>query len=76
MRIVQNYRDLQRSRRLAINSRLSYKRVVNNGSPATQSASGIAYTPPPAPPVPANEMYTIAGDSLRTIAGSFITTIS
>lgn len=75
MRIVQNYKDLQRSRRLAMNSRLSFKNIINNGSPATQSAPGIAYTPPPAPPVPVNAMYTIAGDPLKTIAGAYLTTI-
>lgn len=75
MRIVPNYNDLQRSRRLAMNSRLSFKNIINNGSPASQSAPGIAYTLPPAPPVPVNAMYTVAGNPLKTIAGAYLTTI-
>ena len=67
MRIVQNYRDLQRAKRLSIYNRLSIKNVLNYGTP---------YTPPPAPPTPSNEIYTIAGSPLRTIAGAFLTTIS
>jgi len=75
MRIVQNYRDLQRARRLATNSRLSLKNILNNGSPTTQGTA-IAYTPPPAPPAPANQLYTIAGDALQTITGAYLTRIS
>jgi hypothetical protein len=75
MRIVQNYKELARAQRLAVNSRLSYKYVLNNGSPTVQSAP-LAYTPPPAPPAPANLLYTIAGDPLQTISGANLTTIS
>lgn len=75
MRIVQNYRELARAKRLATNSRLSYKNVLNNGSPVTQSFVPSPYTPPPEPPVPGNQMYTIAGDALKTIAGVNIYTI-
>lgn len=75
MRIVQNYKELARARRLAVNSRLSYKSVLNNGSPVTQSYVA-PYTPPPQPPAPVSQMYTIAGDPLKTIAGANIYTIS
>jgi hypothetical protein len=71
MRIVQNYKELERAKRLASNNRLSYRSVLKNGTPASQSIP-VFYTPPP---VPANEMYTIAGDPLRTIAGAYLTTI-
>lgn len=74
MRIVQNYKDLQRSKRLAVNSRLSYQKVLNNGTPSMQSLPTF-YTPPPAPPKPVYDLYTIAGDPLKTIAGANLTTI-
>jgi hypothetical protein len=76
MRIVQNYKELLRAKRLASNNRLSYRSILNNGTPATQSLP-VFYTPPPVPDnVPDNEMYTIAGDALKTIAGANLTTIS
>jgi len=75
MRIVQNYRDLQRAKRLSTYNRLSIKNVLNYGSPSSQGEN-TPYTPPPAPPTPSNEIYTIAGSPLRTIAGAFLTTIS
>ena len=50
MRIVPNFRDLERAKRLATNSKLSYYSVVNNGSPSSQ---GSAIPPDPTPtPIP------------------------
>jgi hypothetical protein len=50
MRIVPNYKDLERAKRLATNNRLSFNSVVNRGSPTSQS-TGI----PTVPPVPVPE---------------------
>jgi len=47
MATVPNFRDLERARRLATNNRLSFNRVVNNGSPASQNTA--IPTAPPAP---------------------------
>ena len=54
MRIVPNYKDLERAKRLAINNRLSFKSVVNRGSPTSQS-TGIPAVPPAVPPAPVPE---------------------
>lgn len=50
MRIVPNYKDLERAKRLATNNILSFNSVVNRGSPTSQS-TGI----PAVPPVPVPE---------------------
>jgi hypothetical protein len=66
MRIVPNYRDLQRAKRLATNSKLSFKSVVNNGSPTSQ---GTAIIPPPVPvPIPEPEYnYVTNNNTVITI---------
>jgi len=46
-----NFSDLARKQRLAVNNRLSFNRVVNNGSPASQGDS-IPATPPASVPGP------------------------
>jgi hypothetical protein len=74
MRIVQNFKDLERSKRLAAKNRLSFKNILNMGSPVSQSIPSTENVPSE----PANTIYTIAGDPLETIAGgyTYITTIS
>jgi len=42
-----NFQDLARQQRLAVNSRLSYNSVVNNGAPASQNMA--IPVPPPVP---------------------------
>jgi hypothetical protein len=74
MRIVPNYRDLQRAKRLATNSKLSFNSVVNNGSPSSQG-SAIPPDPTPTPTVPANALRRISGDVLNTVDGTILTTI-
>jgi hypothetical protein len=51
MAIVPNFKDLERARRLATNNRLSFNRVVNNGSPASQGTA-IPALPPATVPEP------------------------
>jgi hypothetical protein len=67
MPIVPNFRDLQRAKRLATNSRLSFNSVVNNGSPASQ---GTAIIPPPAPVPEPVFNYVTNNDATITIANA------
>ena len=57
MPIVPNFTDLQRARRLATNNRLSFNRVVNNGSPASQGTA-IPALPPATVPEPVYNYVT------------------
>jgi hypothetical protein len=64
-----NFIDLQRSQRLAVNSRLSFNSVVNNGAPASQS---IAEPVPTATPTPApTPTPTPAPLAAYSIVGTF-----
>jgi hypothetical protein len=52
MAIVPNFRDLERVRRLALNNRLSFNSVVNNGALDCRSVSLPTPTPTPIPVPP------------------------
>jgi hypothetical protein len=73
MRIVQSFKDVERAKRLASQNRLAFKNILNMGSPVSQGSPSAPESTPSV--VPANALYTIAGDPLKTIAGAYITRI-
>jgi hypothetical protein len=69
-----NHNTQARQQRLAANSRLSFKNILNSGSPACQSLAIPA--PAPAPDIPANAIYAIDDDALISIGGDDIVSIA